>query len=234
MSIAFQASLFDEPDAPATFGDLGGMRRVVLGAGAWVDVLPGWARDSDGLFQRLVETVPWRADRREMYDRVVDVPRLVSSYGDGDPLPDPALTEARDALNRHYGAGRLDEFATAGLCFYRNGGDSVAWHGDYVARESTNDTRIGILSLGSPRSLAIRPKGGGEVLRFPVGHGDLLVMGGSCQRTHEHAILKTKKAVGPRVSVQFRPAYARSGQPERRPGGFTYGRPVVGFAERGR
>jgi alkylated DNA repair dioxygenase AlkB len=46
-------------------------------------------------------------------------------------------------------------------------------------------------------------------MKFPVGHGDLIVMGGSCQRTYEHAILKTKHAVGPRISVQFRPVWPR-------------------------
>ena len=40
---------------------------------------------------------------------------------------------------------------------------------------------------------------------LPFGHGDLLVMGGSCQRTWEHAIPKTARTVGPRISVQFRP-----------------------------
>jgi alkylated DNA repair dioxygenase AlkB len=51
----------------------------------------------------------------------------------------------------------------------------------------------------------LRPRGGGQSLRFPVGHGDLIVMGGSCQRTWEHAILKTARPVGPRISIQFRP-----------------------------
>lgn len=65
---------------------------------------------------------------------------------------------------------------------------------------------IAILSLGDPRDLALRPRGGGPVaLRLPLGHGDLVVMGGSCQRTWEHAIPKTTRAVGPRISVQFRP-----------------------------
>jgi alkylated DNA repair dioxygenase AlkB len=64
---------------------------------------------------------------------------------------------------------------------------------------------VAIVSFGSPRALMLRPRGGGESLRFPVGHGDLLVMGGSCQRTWEHAIPKTAKPVGPRISVQFRP-----------------------------
>ena len=64
---------------------------------------------------------------------------------------------------------------------------------------------VAIVSLGSPRRLALRPRGGGESLSFTLGSGDLLVMGGSCQRTWEHAIPKTAKPVGPRISVQLRP-----------------------------
>ncbi|MDI5942695.1 alpha-ketoglutarate-dependent dioxygenase AlkB, partial [Micromonospora sp. DH15] len=67
-------------------------------------------------------------------------------------------------------------------------------------------TRGATVPFGAPRPLLLRPRGGGPGLRFPLGHGDLVVMGGSCQRTWEHAIPKTARPVGPRVSVQFRPA----------------------------
>jgi alkylated DNA repair dioxygenase AlkB len=125
--------------------------------------------------------------------------RLVSSYGEHDALPDPVLGTARDELNRWYstrrGAPPEQAFRRAGLCFYRTGDDSIAWPT--------------IVSLGAPRTLAVRSRRTGRVQRFPLGHGDLLVMGGSCQRTHEHAIAKTRKAVGPRISVQFRPVWPR-------------------------
>jgi alkylated DNA repair dioxygenase AlkB len=80
----------------------------------------------------------------------------------------------------------------------------VAWHGDRIGRSAHEDTMIAILSVGAPRDLALRPRGGGPVLRRPLGHGDLIVMGGSCQRTWEHAVPKTNRAAGPRISVQFR------------------------------
>ncbi len=114
-----------------------------------------------------------------------------------------------DDLNDHYGRPPGQVFETAGLCFYRTGNDSVAWHGDRVGRTIDRDTMVAILSVGVERTLSLRPKGGGPVMRFPVGHGALLVMGGSCQRTYEHAILKTKQAVGPRISIQFRPVWPR-------------------------
>ena len=211
MSVAFQASLLDGVSGGATLGPLGDtVERTELTLGAWVDVRRGWVDGSDQLFTGLVESVPWRAERRTMYDRVVDVPRLVRFYGDGEPLPDPLLTEARQALSRHYGAELGEPFTTAGMCFYRDGRDSVAWHGDTIGRSSTEDTMVAIVSLGAPRSLLLRQRGGGSAtLRFAVGHGDLLVMGGSCQRTWEHAVPKTAKPVGPRISVQFRPRGVR-------------------------
>ncbi|MEU3096967.1 alpha-ketoglutarate-dependent dioxygenase AlkB [Streptomyces sp. NPDC006967] len=201
---ALQASLFDQADE-LRLGPLDGTRRTELGRGAWIDVLPGWLGGSDALFARLAAEVPWRAERRQMYDQVVAVPRLLSYYRAGDPLPHPVLTEAREALGAHY-AGELGEpFATAGLCYYRDGRDSVAWHGDRIGRGAREDTMVAILSVGAPRDLLLRPVCGGDTVRRPLGHGDLIVMGGSCQRTWEHCVPKSARAAGPRISVQFRP-----------------------------
>lgn len=205
-----QASLLDavDDDRPR-LGPLGGLRRTPLTSGAWVDHLPGWVAGSDALFRELLERVPWREERRRMYDRVVEVPRLLCWYGEGAPLPSPVLEQARDALSAHYAAELREPFRTAGLCCYRDGRDSVAWHGDTIGRSATEDTMVAIVSLGSPRRLLLRPRGGGQTLGFSLGHGDLVVMGGSCQRTWEHAVPKTARAVGPRVSVQFRPRGVR-------------------------
>ncbi len=120
------------------------------------------------------------------------------------------LAAAKDALDEHYAAELGEPFATAGLCLYRDGRDSVAWHGDTIGRGSSQDTMVAILSLGTPRPLLLRPVGGGAVTRrYDVGHGDLLVMGGSCQRTWQHAVPKTAKPTGSRISVQFRPRDVR-------------------------
>ena len=209
MIASWQGSLFDlaEEPQPGPFGPM--LSRTQLGRGAWVDVRPGWLTGAADLFGRLATGVPWRADRRPMYDRMVDVPRLLCFFGEDQPLPDPALEEARGALNAYYQAELGEPFATAGLCLYRDGRDSVAWHGDTIGRGRREDTMVAILSLGAPRALLLRPRGGGPGLRYELGHGDLLVMGGSCQRTWEHAVPKTARPVGPRISVQFRPRGVR-------------------------
>ena len=214
MGVLLQESLLDAGDEPE-LGPLddGSVRRTTLTRGAWVDLRRGWLAGSGAVFARLAAQpgpVPWRAEKRQMYDRVVAVPRLLCFYGEDAALPDPALTAARAALNVHYGPELGEPFRTAGLCLYRDGRDSVAWHGDTIGRGARVDTMVAILSLGTPRPLLLRPReGGSRPLRFEVGHGDLLVMGGSCQRTWEHAVPKTSQPVGPRISVQFRPRGVR-------------------------
>jgi len=204
-----QRSLFDTADTADTAAAVGlrplaGIRRTPLSRGAWIDLLPAWLSGADVLFTRLVDGVSWHAERRHMYERVVDVPRLLCFYAERDALPDPVLALARAALSAHYADELREPFRTAGLCYYRDGRDSVAWHGDRIGRGATEDTMVAILSVGAPRALLLRPKGGGDIVRHSLGHGDLLVMGGSCQRTWEHAVPKTSKPVGPRISIQFR------------------------------
>lgn len=200
--MAVQGSLFDHHE------------RRHLGDGAWIDVCSSWlpsqTGDPDVLFDELAAEIPWRAERRQMYDRVVDVPRLVSFHDlTADAAPHPRIEQLRRRLNDSY-AGELGEpFTTAGLCLYRDGTDSVAWHGDTIGRSSTEDTMVAIVSLGATRVFALRPRGGGPALTLPQGHGDLLVMGGSCQRTWEHSVPKTARPAGPRISIQFRPRDVR-------------------------
>ena len=202
----FQSTLFAEQatGGVALADSLADRERHPLAHGAWVDVRRSWLPDADEVMAALVAQVPWRAEKRQMYDRLVDVPRLVHTYMIGEELPHPALTEAREALSAHYAEELGEPFRTAGCCYYRDGRDSVAWHGDTIGRGSTTDTMVAIVSVGDPRRLLLRPRGGGESLAFEMGHGDLLVMGGSCQRTWEHAVPKVAHA-GPRLSVQFRP-----------------------------
>jgi len=208
MTAVLQGSLFGDVEAVG-LGSLRPIRRTALRHGAWIDLLPGWVAGADALFERLAGRVRWQAERRQMYDREVTVPRLLSFVEEGQPLPDPVLDQARAALSRHYAAELGEPFRTAGLCYYRDGRDSVAWHGDTIGRGATEDTMVAIVSVGATRALLLRPRGGGPSLRYRLGHGDLLVMGGSCQRTWEHAIPKTARPAGPRISIQFRPRGVR-------------------------
>ena len=169
------------------------------------------------LFDALAASVPWHEERMHMYDGTVRVPRLVARYAAGDSLPHPVLDEACSALNAHYMDELGEPFVSAGMCLYRDGNDSVAWHGDRIARDSQRETMAAIVSLGATRPFALRPRAGGPGLRLQIGHGDLLVMGGSCQRTWLHAVPKTARCLGARISIQFRPLWG--GDLDRRPRG---------------
>ncbi|GIZ96446.1 alkylated DNA repair protein [Tsukamurella sp. TY48] len=183
-------------------------QRRELKDGAWLDVRTGWQPEPDELFAALARDVPWVEERRRMYDRTLPVPRLLRYYDTGAELPHPALGAARDRLTEMYWDDLREPFTSVGLCLYRDGSDSVAWHGDTIGRGATHDTVVAIVSLGSTRPFLMRPRGGGASTRLTVGHGDLLAMGGSAQRTWEHAVPKVPDA-GPRISVQFRVAGVR-------------------------
>lgn len=205
MTLAYQPSLLDLSGDTEVHAISEGIDHVDLGRGAWVEVRLGFLTSTWPLFERLVEETAWKSERRVMYDRVVDVPRLACHLGAGVPLAEPALERARDELDGRYRPLLGESLATTGLCLYRDGRDSVAWHGDRRGRGATEDTVVAILSLGATRSLLLRPRGGGRSRHFALACGDLLVMGGSCQRTFEHSLPKTGRSVGARISVQYRP-----------------------------
>jgi alkylated DNA repair dioxygenase AlkB len=203
-----QGSLFAAGDDVGP-GPFGSGRRVDLGSGAWFEVVEGWMRGADALFHSLADSVPWRDERRWMYERMVDVPRLVAFYGEGEELPAAPLRAALDALRDHYAGEGGEALTTTGLCLYRSARDSVAWHGDRTGRNTDADTLVAIVTLGAPRRFLLRPKGGGSSLQLKPGAGDLLVLGGSAQRTWEHSVPKSTRSVGPRISVQYRPVEDR-------------------------
>jgi len=209
--VAWQASLFDtgqiEYDHSVT-----GCRRRHLAGGAWVDHLPGLLGGADEVFARLLQSTPWGQHERWMYDRKVTEPRLTHRWyldRDSEQGPPSVLGGMAAALSSHYGVA----FTQVGVNLYRDGSDSVAWHGDRVAREMPQAT-VALVSLGAPRPFKLRPKGGGRSLTYLPGPGDLLVMGGSCQRTWDHAVPKVA-AAGPRISIQFRHVYPRAAVPGR-------------------
>ena len=103
MSLAHQPSMWDVAEEASLTPLSGRVVRHPLSRGAWVDHLPGWVEGSDTVLDVLLGDIGWRADRRQMYDREVDVPRLLRWYGGEETLPHVALTDAREALNAHYG-----------------------------------------------------------------------------------------------------------------------------------
>ena len=197
--MTWQPSLLESATAPAITDDLvGRARRRFLGSGAWVDLVPAVVTGADALFDDLLAAAPWSEHDRPMYDRIVREPRLTTRRWVDPP---PLVTELGARLTAHYGC----DLGVVSANLYRDGADSVAWHGDRVGRVR-QETVVAILSLGAPRRFLLRPKGGGPSVRYTPLAGELLVMGGTCQRTWEHSVPKCA-AAGPRISVMFREAY---------------------------
>jgi alkylated DNA repair dioxygenase AlkB len=195
--LAHQRSLFgwEEPAIDPRFARA---QRIALDAHSWLERVPGWVDGHERLFEALHDGVQWKAHRREMYDRIVDVPRLHAAVpDDGDH---PLLHRMARALSRRYGG----DLSAITLSLYRDGKDSVAWHRDQEVRE-LDDAIVAVVTLGGPRRFGVRPLGGGHARYFTVGWGDLMVMGGACQRDWEHGVPKTRHAP-PRMAVVFRPA----------------------------
>jgi len=197
--MARQLGLFatGEPSVDDTFA---GTRRMDLADGAWVEHRPGWVDGHDALFDALERGTRWRSEQRPMYDRIVDVPRLVAGLPDDGP-GHPLLERIRQLLAERY----QETFPRISLALYRNGQDSVAFHGDTTARDLP-EALVATVSLGAPRRLLLRPTAGGHSSAFRLGGGDLFVMGGTCQRTWRHGISKVAQA-GPRIAVMFRPIW---------------------------
>jgi alkylated DNA repair dioxygenase AlkB len=195
--------LFDvEAGGPRVDASFATLRRVALDATAWVEHASGWLVGHAALFERLARTTTFHESRREMYDRTVDVPRLVAQLPE-DGTGHAVIDDMRAALAARYGTA----LPHVSLAWYRDGRDSVAWHGDYVAREM-DEALVATVSLGAPRRFLLRPVGGGRSIAFSLGWGDLLVMGGSSQRTWQHAVPKVAHAE-PRMAVMFRPDWYR-------------------------
>lgn len=197
MNTAIQCSLFG--NGLAVFDkSFAGLQHTPLAHGAWIDHVPGWLAGHESVFDALVDEADWQQQRRRMYDRTVDVPRLIArapSRSETGKL----LRQMSRALSIKYGLA----LTSTSLAWYRDGSDSVAMHGDKMG-VLTQDTVIATVSIGEPRRFLMRPASGGRSLSFDLGWGDLFVMGGSAQHTWEHGVPKLAHA-GPRISIIFRP-----------------------------
>jgi alkylated DNA repair dioxygenase AlkB len=197
-SLHLQGSLLGLGE-PAIDPSFAGLHHIRLDDRTWLDHLPGWLSGDEQVFDQLYHELPWDQRMVTMYDRRLPEPRLtawwVPSHG---PEALPVLAEIRRVLSARYG----EAFDSIGYNCYRDGADSVAWHGDRH-RETVDDPIVAIVSVGAPRPLRLRPRAGGRALSFDLGRGDLFVMGGACQHDWEHAVPKVRHAE-PRISITFR------------------------------
>ncbi|MBC8066743.1 MAG: alpha-ketoglutarate-dependent dioxygenase AlkB, partial [Deltaproteobacteria bacterium] len=170
-----QRELFGH-DAPSIDRSFSGAVRRELADAAWLEHVPGWVSGHAQLFESLLHEQRWQQYQREMYGRTVDEPRLHASL-DVDALP-PVVADMRAAIEQRWG----EPITRVTVALYRDGRDSVAWHGDTIARELPT-ALVATVSVGGPRTFMMRPKSGGASISLRLGGGDLVVMGGTAQRT---------------------------------------------------
>jgi alkylated DNA repair dioxygenase AlkB len=195
-----QAFFSFDTATPAYEAEFRRLTRTWLDAASWIDLVPGWLSGSDAVFREILESRRWGQRTRRMFDRRMLEPRLTAPWNlhSGVPLRPTILEDVRVALSARYGV----QFDSAGFNLYRDGQDSVAWHGDRIRKE-IEEPVVALLSLGEPRKFLFRPKGGGKSQALSLGHGDLLVTGGKTQRNWDHSVPKVAQA-GPRISIAYR------------------------------
>lgn len=185
-----QLGLFDRADAPRA-------RRTWLDDRSWVEHVPGWLAQHGALFAQLLVAPAWAQRDRWMYTREVREPRMTAEYPAIADAPH-GLAQIADALSRQYGV-RYDGLW---LNLYRDHRDSTAWHGDWPSCRRA-ECVVPVLSLGARRRFLVRARAGGRSLAWTPEGGDLIVMGGRCQRDWVHCVPKQSAPAGARISVNF-------------------------------
>jgi alkylated DNA repair dioxygenase AlkB len=198
--LAWQPSLFDATP-PAGDPSYAGLERIELDEHSWVDYCPGWLDGSDAIFAELSASAPWEQRISTVYDRTAPEPRLTAGWDvDVAGNTPPVLVELAATLSRRYAV----TFDRVWVNLYRDGNDSVAWHRDRNHKVMTRPL-VATVSLGARRQFQLRRRGTTRIAHaFRPGEGDLVVMGGACQIDWEHAVPKTRRPVGPRMSVTIR------------------------------
>ena len=187
-----QLNLFALPAPPSV--------RIALDGDSWMEHHPGWlAQDASALFEALLRLPLWEQRRRWMFTREVPEPRLTAEFPVLATAPVAEVSELGARLSAQYGVA----YDSAWLNLYRTHEDSTAWHADRAPRQRETAV-VPVLSLGASRRFFIRPReGGGRSTVLAVASGDLVVMGGRCQKDHLHAVPKETQPCGPRISINF-------------------------------
>lgn len=187
---------------------------VDFGDGGWVRHVPGWYAEHEAMIPVLLETLPLRQERITVFGRQYDTPRLVSWHGDpecsyrysGRRFTPAPWTAALDELRERVDEAAGYRFNSVLVNVYRDGRDAMGAHRDDEPElgPTRDDVGIASLSLGARRRFLLEHEPSRRRLEWNLGAGDLLVMGGTTQRTSKHWVPRTNRAVGLRVNLTFR------------------------------
>jgi alkylated DNA repair dioxygenase AlkB len=204
-----QLNLFDT-ETVSVDASFSSARRIWLDPTSWIDFVPGWLSGSDVLFRSLRDSVAWEQRERWMYTKNVIEPRLTAEYPDVADTPDAVLPVVARTLSLRYGV----PYKRVWMNLYRNNHDGTSWHADRLAKQD-HEAVIPVLSLGATRRFLIRSISGGHSTALTPAGGDLVVMGGRCQRDWQHSVPKQKSPAGSRISLNFQSRHDVARQPAR-------------------
>lgn len=171
---------------------------------SWVELIPGLVTGGP-LLNALLTDVPWQQRQRWIYNQKVDEPRLTAEYADISEAPNDTLRALATRLSSHYGV----PYDGVWLNQYRDERDSTGWHGDWSTCKRT-ECVVPVLTLGATRRFLLKPRTGGRSTVFTPTDGDLIVMGGRCQRDWRHSVPKQTRPSGVRISVNFQSTWQMS------------------------
>ena len=172
--------------------------RIQLDDTSWVEHVQGWLAGDAELMAALMEQASWEQRSRWMYTRMVAEPRLTAEYPVIANAPQPVLHYLTEVLSAHYGR----PYARLWMNWYRDNADGTGWHADRPVNQQ-DEAVIPVLSLGATRRFLIRPDGGGPSTTIVTHGGDLVVMGGRCQKDYQHSVPKQRQPAGARLSLNF-------------------------------
>ena len=172
--------------------------RIELDGTSWVDHVQGWLAGDGELMEALMKQACWEQRSRWMYTRMVQEPRLTAEYPEITDAPQPVVRYLAEVLSAHYGR----PYTRLWMNWYRDNRDGTGWHADRPANR-LDEAVIPVLSLGATRRFLIRPQGGGPSTTIVTHGGDLVVMGGRCQKDYQHSVPKQKQPAGARLSLNF-------------------------------
>jgi alkylated DNA repair dioxygenase AlkB len=193
-----QLRLFAQDDEFKFDTTFGKARRTALDDASWVEHVPGWLSGNAQLLSALAEIAGWEQRQRWMFTELVMEPRMTAEYPVLAEAPSAELRAIGQALSDHYDVA----YDRAWLNLYRDHSDSTGWHADRPASKRLQAT-VPVLSLGETRRFSIRHRDGGRSKTFVVEGGDLIVMGGRCQRDWVHCVPKETRRAGMRISINF-------------------------------
>lgn len=190
-----------------------------LDSGSFLEVYPRFWSGAKAWADEASERIPWVRGEVLRYDHYVPERRRGALV---DPRDDRELAELTRRLEHRYRV----RFEGVSALWYADGEDFQGLHRDRQMRW-LDDTLIAIVVVGEPRPFVLRPVSVGRGVRLPAGedprdvtirpgHGDLVVMGGRCQRDWLHGVPRQIGHRSPRWSLTWRWT-SRRGRPDTAP-----------------